>query len=105
MSKVSKLGIGIYVIIAVLTILAYISVRQELMYVKLGWIVISNLTVNYVVGSFITGGLAGWWVYDRLLKRAKMPIRLIGTVFFVLIVAVAWMILMAMGGYEIRWLQ
>ncbi len=105
MSKVSKLGLIIYVAITVLAIFAYTTVRVELITTGLGWITISNLTVNYVAGSFLTGGLSGWWVYDRLLKRAKMPIRLAGTIFFVLIIAVAWMILMSMGGYEIRWMQ
>ncbi len=94
-----------YSLLGLACILAYVSVRQLMINTPLGLVTISNLTVNYVAASFITGGVSGWYSYNRLLRKYNYAIRLGGTACIVLVVAILWLSIMSMGGYKIRWMQ
>lgn len=100
----SKVCVPLYILLAVIIGLIYASTREVLIFTKPGMVTISNLTVNYTVASFVTGGLAGWYSYSKLLKHQKPPIRLVGTLILVLFVAIIWMAVMSVGGYEMRWM-
>lgn len=98
-----KIYITLYVLIAIGIGFAYASVRPMLISTQPGEQTISNLTVNYVVASFVTGGLAGWYSYNRLLAKQSPIIRFAGTLGLVFIVAILWLAVMSAGGYETRW--
>ena len=92
----------LYIFLAIAIGLVYGPLRPIIIDTQPGLITISNLTVNYVAMSFITGGFSGWYLYNRLLVKQMIVIRLGGTAVAVFMVAILWLSVMSLGGYHVR---
>lgn len=94
--------ITIYTALAGLTGYAYVSTRSYLISTPIGYITVSNLTLNYVLFTFLLGGVAGWFAWTRMFKRWKSVYRTISTSLTSLLVAELWLVLVSFGGYTIK---
>lgn len=99
----NKRLIAVYAALAVLAGLSYWQTRDYLWSTPLGYIVVSNLTLNYVLTACIAGGLVGWLSWNRLFRRLRTAPRLALTLVAALFASGLWLVLVSAGGYEIRW--
>lgn len=95
----------IYTGITALTVFAYATMYKYIIDLPHVKVIISNLTFNYVLLAFASGGVAGWYLYNRTFKRFHPVIRFTGTAFGAFLAAVVWLVVMSMGGYQIRFLH
>ena len=100
--KKEVLWIPLYTILAVLVVLSYISARSYLISTPLGYTIVSNLTLNYALFTFLLGGVAGWFAWARMFKRWKVLYRFISMILSALLIAELWLVLAAFGGYTIK---
>ncbi len=92
-----------YVLTGALVLFTYLMTRDYMIGTPPGKVVVSNLTVNYVLMACLTGGFSGWYCYNRLLRKQSVFLRMIGTALLEFVVAILWLSVMSMGGYQVRW--
>ncbi len=95
----------IYIGVAILTIISYATMYKYIIDLPHVWVVISNLTFNYVLLAFGSGGVTGWYLYNRAFRKYNPILRFVGTVFGAFLAAVIWLVIMSLGGYDVRWLH
>ena len=86
-----------YGVLAALTVLAYNSTRNFIIYLPLGKIHISNVTVNYILMYMIVGALSpqlAWRLFPKAPKWVAMPFT-IGVTLTLLMLLSFW--------YPLRW--
>ena len=94
--------ITVYTALTALVVLAYVTTREYLISTPLGYVIVSNLTLNYVLFTFLLGGVAGWLAWTRLFKRWGTFYRVALTMLACLFVAGLWLVVAQMGGYKLR---
>jgi len=94
--------IPLYVALAVLVVLSYITTREYLISTPIGYIVVSNLTLNYVLFTFLLGGVAGWMSWTKLFAKKTAMVRMVLTLVTTFLVAMAWLVIAQIGGYQVR---
>ena len=98
----SKKYVAIYVLLAAATVIAYITTRSYLISTPLGYIVISNLTLNYVLLAIMVGGFSGWISWTRLFRKWQPVLRLALTLLTTVFTSGLWLIIVSIGGYQLR---
>lgn len=97
-----RLYVLIYVCTAVLAGLSYWHIYPWMIDTVIMTIVVSNLTVNYIMGSMIFGGSAGWGGYE-FFKNCNLIVKFGGALVFALFAALLWLLIMTtIGGYQLR---
>ncbi len=99
----TKRAIAIYTLAATLFVFSYLTMRGFLILLPYDLVIISNLTLNYILLAFISGGLAGWYLWNRAFRRHNYVIRFVGTVFGSLLASGLWIVIMSAGGMHMRW--
>ena len=92
----------IYVGVMILFAISYITVRDTMIYSLPPRIVISNVTLNYVLVACLAGGLTGWISWTKLFAKHSKGVRVLLTFIVALVAAGIWLVLMAAGGYDIK---
>ena len=87
--------IVVYLIVTVLTILSYIFTRDFLVDTNIGYISVSNVTLNFVLLFMVVGGIAPW-VARTYFPKAKVGLPL--TISF----GLTLLFLMSVLGYTIK---
>ena len=94
----------IYGLVAALVALSYITTRDYMIATPINDIIVSNLTVNYVLLSMITGGVVGYLGHTKIFNNVKNKgTRLMLTTGLTCVVALLFLMLMASGGVKMRW--
>jgi uncharacterized membrane protein len=100
---VTKKFVVIYSSLAVLTAISYVWLRSYLILTPAGDVIVSNLTLNYVIVACLAGGLTGWLSWNRLFAKRGYVLRFTCTLVCTFIMAGLWLALMsASGGYQLR---
>lgn len=100
----TKRAYGIYFLAAILTAFSYITMYHYIIELPHTWIVVSNLTLNYVLVAFGSGGVAGWYLWSKLLRKSHYLLRVICTSLGSGIISIIWLVVMTtFGGYHMRW--
>ena len=95
----------IYAMAAMMTVVSYTTMRSYLIRWPNYAVVISNLTLAYVLLSFISGGAAGWYLWNSTFRRRSPLVRFAGTTVGAFLAAVVWLVLVSLGGYHIRFMS
>lgn len=98
----SKKYVALYTALAAFTVLAYITTRSYLISTPLGYVIVSNLTLNYVLFTFLLGGVAGWLSWTKLFKKWPALLRTALTLLVTLFTSGLWLVIISLGGYKIR---
>jgi hypothetical protein len=94
----------IYGLVAVLAVISYVTTRDYMIATPINDIIVSNLTVNYVLLAMITGGVAGWLGNTKIFNKVKNKgTRLMLTTGLTCVVALLFLMVMASGGIKMRW--
>ena len=103
MTRLSRWWIGIYGALGLACGLAYYTTRDYLIATPINDIVVSNLTVNYLLISVIVGGVTGWLSWMKLTLSMPLVLRATLTITLTLFVSLVLMLILAAGGYDLKW--
>lgn len=93
----------IYLAAIALTIISYATMYSSLIYWPSYMVIVSNLSLNYVLVSFGLGGVSGWYMWDKVLVKRNLILRFAGTVIGSFLVVALWLFIMTtVGGFQLR---
>ena len=98
----NKKYVAIYLLLSVATIASYVTTRSYLISTPLGYIVISNLTLNYVLLAVVVGGFSGWISWTRLFRKWQPILRVALTLLTTVFTSGLWLMVVSIGGYQLR---
>lgn len=99
MSKTHIIG---YTLLALLAGMSYVTTRWYLISTPLNKLIVSNLTINYLLLAFALGGATGYVAWNKMFVRLKPASRMLLTLATILCVSLIWLVGISLGGYKIR---
>lgn len=100
----SKKFVVLYAVVAALAGLSYATTRKYMIATPINDIVVSNLTVNYVLTAILIGGVSGYLGNKKVFNGIKnQAIRQLYTACLSGVVGLLFLVIMSSGGIKMRW--